>query len=64
MDINTRLKEQVLQQMNVRKRKKISENTDSMLLFHLQQYADGNLSAMELAIKCGQCVKINHTIKK
>ncbi|CAF4181704.1 unnamed protein product, partial [Rotaria sordida] len=39
---------------NVHKRKKISENIDSMLLFHLQQYSDGNLTAMEIAIKCGQ----------
>ncbi|CAF4710724.1 unnamed protein product, partial [Rotaria sp. Silwood2] len=47
---------------NVRKRKKISENIDSMLLFHLQQYTDGDLTATELAIKCGESVKKNCTI--
>ena len=49
---------------NVRKRKKISENIDSMLQFNLKQYDDGNLTSMELAIKCGESVKMKYNIKK
>ncbi len=48
---------------NVRKRKKISENIDSMLEFHLKEYADGKLTSMELAIKCGECVKMKFVVK-
>ena len=48
---------------NVRKRKKISENIDSMLQFHLKQNIDGDLNSMELAIKCGECVKMKYIIK-
>jgi hypothetical protein len=47
----------------VHKRKKNSENIDSMLEFHLKEYADGNLTNMELAIKCGECVKMKFIIK-
>jgi len=49
--------------LQVRKRKKISENIDSMLEFHLKEYADGNLTSMELAIKCRECVKVKFIIK-
>jgi hypothetical protein len=48
---------------NVRKRKQISENIDSLLEFNLQQYINGDLTFIELAIKYGECVKIKHIIR-
>jgi hypothetical protein len=48
---------------HIRKRKKLSEDIDAMLKFHLKQYEDGQLTSMELAIKCGECVKMKFIIK-
>jgi hypothetical protein len=48
---------------NVRKGKKIIENIDSMLAFHLKEYVTDNLNSMKLAIKYGECVKMKFVIK-
>ena len=45
---------------NIRKRRKINENIDVMLEFHLNEFENGN---MDLAIKLGETVKMKHTIK-
>ncbi len=48
---------------NTRKLRKVNENIDSILEFHLEQYTNGNLTNMELAIKCGESVKMKYIIK-
>ena len=48
---------------NVRKRRKINENIDVMLEFHLYEFENGRLSNMDFAIKLGETVKMKHIIK-
>ena len=48
---------------NIRKRRKVNENVDVMLEFHLNEFENDRLSNMDLAIKLGETVKIKHIIK-
>ena len=48
---------------NIRKRRKINENIDIMLEFHLNEFKNGRLSNMDLAIKLGETAKMKHIIK-
>lgn len=45
------------------KRKKISENIDSMFEFHRDEYTDGRLPSVELFIKYREYLKITFVIK-
>ena len=47
---------------NIRKRRKMNENIDVMLEFHLNEFENGRLSNMDLAIKLGETVKMKHII--
>ena len=45
---------------NIRKRRKINENIDVMLEFHLNEFENSPLSNMDLATKLGEAVKMKH----
>ena len=49
--------------LNIRKQRKINENIDPMLEFHLNEFKNVHLSNVEFVIKFRETVKMKYLIK-